>query len=185
MVVDNVRLFIFDTLGSITAGLLIALILFLVGEKIYPLPSIGAHWNCERVTKRTNNTIYENMILRYEVILLQKGNLIEGTVEKIYKHSHTERKHLIGEERTRGRASGYVEPNYFSKSQLFLHIVEDEFGRESTHFYDMAIESNERMVGKFTSTLANQFGDMACKKNDFGSSPKTLASKSTSSAFFW
>ncbi len=107
------------------------------------------------------------MILRYVAMLWRKGNIIKGTVEKIYEKSTTGERKFIAKNRTRGEIEGYIEKNYLTKDRLFLHVIEDGHGRKSTHFYEITVQSNEVMSGTFNSMVADQDGTVSWQKNEF------------------
>lgn len=107
------------------------------------------------------------MILRYVAILWREGSRIEGSVEKIYEKSTIGEREFVGKNRTRGKVEGYVEKNYFGKDKLFLHIVENGHGRESSHFYELITMSQSEMSGTFSSMVANQSGTTKWQRSRF------------------
>ncbi len=100
-------------------------------------------------------------------MLWREGNRVRGTAEKIYEKSSTGERDYVGANRTRGVVDGYLEKNYFAKDRLYLHVVEDGHGRESTNFYDVVIKSEKEMVGTFNSMVANQDGEVTWQRGMF------------------
>lgn len=98
------------------------------------------------------------MILKYVVFIWREGNFIRGSAEKIYENSKTGERHYDGIHRTRCSIEGSIEKNYLTKDRIYLHVVEDGHGRESTNFYDLTIFSNCNISGTFQSMVANQSG---------------------------
>lgn len=139
----------------------------MVREKIVPLPKITGRWYFEVHTVKTSYKPYERMILRYVAILWREGSRIEGSVEKIYEKSTIGEREFVGKNRTRGKVEGYVEKNYFGKDKLFLHIVENGHGRESSHFYELITMSQSEMSGTFSSMVANQSGTTKWQRSRF------------------
>ena len=156
-----------DVVATILGGSILALLFFWLREKIFPLPKINGRWYFEMRTVKTSYKPYENMILRYVAMLWREGNRIEGTVEKIYENSSTGEREFIGKNRTRGEVHGYIEKNYFAKDRLFLHIIEEGHGRESTNFYEITADSNDAMSGTFNSMVANQVGEVTWQRTKF------------------
>lgn len=107
------------------------------------------------------------MILRYVVMLWREGNRIKGTAEKIYENSSTGERFYEEQNRTRGVVEGFVQKNYFSKDRVVLHVVEDGHGRESTNFYDLIVDSDNKMTGDFSSMVANQDGEAKWQRHEF------------------
>lgn len=156
-----------DVAATILGGSILTLLFFWFKEKIFPLPEVTGRWYFEMHTVNVTYKPYENMILRYVAMLWREGNIIKGTVEKIHENSSTGEREFIGKNRTRGEVEGYIEKNYFTKDRLFLHVIEDGHGRESTHFYELIIQSDEVMSGTFNSMVADQDGTVSWQRNKF------------------
>lgn len=163
----NFESFIPGILATVISGVVLALLFFLVREKLYPLPDIAGKWYVEICTKHTSYKPYVGMVLRYEAMLWREGNRIRGTVEKSYENSSTGERNYVGKNRTRGVVDGYLEKRYFAKDRLCLHVVEDGHGRESTNFYNMIIRSDKKMLGKFDSLVAKQYGEVTWQRDMF------------------
>lgn len=163
----NFDSFLSDLLATLAGGVVLAVIFFWFREKIVPLPKISGRWYLEMRTVTTAYNPYQDMILRYVAMLWREGHRVEGTVEKIYENSSTGQRDFVGANRTRGRVEGYIEKNYFGRDQLFLHVVEDGHGRESTNFYELIADSEDEMSGSFSSMTANQSGTVRWQRNEF------------------
>lgn len=107
------------------------------------------------------------MILRYVVMLWREGNRVEGTAEKIYEKSTNGERAFVGTNRTRATISGYVEKRYFGQDKIYLHVVEDGHGRESTHYYDLTMTDVNKMSGTFESMVADQEGTTKWQRKSF------------------
>ena len=163
----NFNSFLSDVVATLIGGIALAVLFFWFREKIVPLPKITGRWYFEMSTVHTSYKPYQDMILRYVAMLWCEGSRVEGTVEKIYEISSTGERAYVGEYRTRGKAEGYIEKNYFSQDMLFLHIVEDGHGRESTSFFELVAGSKESMKGSFSSMVANQDGIVTWQRKKF------------------
>jgi len=163
----NFDSFIPSIIATVIGGVTLTLLFFWAREKLFPIPDISGRWYFEM---RTINTSYEpctGMVLRYVAMLWREGNRVHGTAEKIYENSSTGERDYVGANRTRGVVDGYLEKNYFAKDRLYLHVVEDGHGRESTNFYDVVIKSEKEMVGAFNSMVANQDGEVTWQRGMF------------------
>jgi hypothetical protein len=164
MIFDSI---VSDIIASIIAGAILALLFFWMREKYFALPDIAGRWYFEMHTINTLYLPYKGMVLRYVAILYCEGNRVQGTVEKIYEDSSTGKREYIGNNRTRGIVEGYLEKKYFSKDRIFLHVVEEGHGRESTNYHDVTIKTNENMDGKFISMVAGQDGNVIWQREEF------------------
>lgn len=163
----NLESFSLSILSTLVSGVLLAVLFFWFREKVAPLPSITGRWYFERRTIETSLTTYEGMILRYVAMLWREGDQVRGTIEKTYEDSLTGKRSYVGENRSRGQIQGYVEKNYFGKDELYLHVIEDGHGRESTHFYELKVNSGAVMDGKFSSMVAAQSGVVKWQREEF------------------
>lgn len=156
-----------NILSTLISGVVLAVLFFWFREKIVPLPKITGRWYLEMHTVSTTYNPFQNMILRYVVMLWREGNRVEGTVEKFYENSSNGEREFVGTDRTRGKVEGYIEKNYFGKDKLFLHVIENGHGRESTHFYELVADSMTEMNGNFSSMVANQSGTVKWQRAEF------------------
>jgi hypothetical protein len=147
-----------DLAATLIGGIALAFLFFFAKEKWFALPHITGRWYFEQETKSTAYKPYLGMTLRYVAMLWRQGNNVEGTAEKIYENSSTGERSFISADRTRASICGHIEKNYFGKDKLYLHVVEDGHGRESTHFYELTCNVGGIMTGTFTSMVAEQEG---------------------------
>lgn len=147
-----------DLLATVVGGIALATLFFLAKEKLFPPPKLTGRWYLEQTTTTTAYNPFAGMILRYVVMLWREGNRVEGTAEKIYESSSTGERTFSGEKRTRATVTGYVEKKYFEKDRIYLHVVEDGHGRESTTFYEIAADRADTFQGNFSSMVADQSG---------------------------
>ena len=161
MILDG---FISSFFATILGGLLLAVIFFWSREKLFSIPDITGKWYFKIKTENTEYKPYEGMELTYIAILWREGSKVEGTVEKIHENSSTGERDFIGKNRTRGHVSGYIEKNYFSGDRVYLHVVENGHGRESTNYYDLLVLPNSELNGEFSSMVAGQDGSTTWKR---------------------
>ena len=154
-----------NLISAVIGGLILALLFFLLKEKIFPLPEIVGRWYFELHTENTAYRRYEGMTLTYIAMLWREGQVVHGTVEKIHEKSSTGERDYVGPDRTRGEVRGYVEKNYLGSDRLFLHIVETGTTRKSTFFHALTLTSRRRMDGRFASTIADQDGSVSWQRD--------------------
>ena len=158
MILDAIQSLVAPVVTTVTGGMILAALLFLIKERLSPLPYVIGRWHFEMQTENTAYRPYEGMVLRYVAMLWREGHVVHGTVEKTYEKSSTVEKEYVGKKRTRGEVRGHIEKYYLGKDRLFLHIVEDGHGRKSTHFHELTSKSSDCMTGRFTSMVADQDG---------------------------
>jgi hypothetical protein len=159
--------FFSDIVSTVIGGILLALLFFFAKEKWFPFPGVTGRWYFEMVTEQTAYNPYRGMVLRYVAMLWREGNRVGGTVEKIYEDSSTGQRSFVGQNRTRGQVSGYVEKNYLGRDRLFLHVIENGHGRESTNFYELEVKGHGTMAGSFESMVADQNGSVRWQRKPF------------------
>lgn len=159
--------FLANLVATVLGGSILAFIFFFLKEKVFPLPDIAGTWFFEVITSETAYKPYENMKLRYIAIIWREGAKLHGTVEKIHENSSTGERDYIGKNRARGILNGYIQKNYFSKDQLFIHVAEVGEKRESTNFYRLRVLSDSAMQGTYASMVANQKGQVKWQRCAF------------------
>jgi len=163
----NFDSFLADIIATLVGGVVLTFLFFLAKEKLFPIPDVNGKWYIEMKTENTVYKPYENMILRYVIMVWREGNKIKGSGEKIYENSTNGERNFIGSNRTRIAIEGYVEKNYLSKDKIYLHAVEDGDKRTSTNFYDLLCNSDVEMRGIFNLTVADQDGKVICRREVF------------------
>ncbi len=102
-----------NLVSAVLGGVVLALLFFLMKEKICPLPEIVGRWYFILHTENTAYRPYQGMTLTYVAMLWREGHVVHGTVEKIHEKSSTGDRDYVGPDRTRGEVRGYIEKNYF------------------------------------------------------------------------
>ncbi|MDN3447782.1 hypothetical protein QL886_09050 [Psychrobacter sp. APC 3281] len=159
--------FLADILATIVGGISLTCLFFVTKEKIFPIPDITGRWYIEVTTINSAYRPYDNMVLRYVIMIWREGNILKGSAEKIYENSLNGEQEYVGIHRTRALLEGYFEKNYLSRDKVCLHAVEKGHGRESTNFYELIVNSKLEMTGKFQSMVADQDGTVRCQKEPF------------------
>lgn len=144
--------------ATVLGGLILAFTFFWVREKVFPMRNLSGRWDYRIDTITSSYNPYKNMILGYSAMIWQEGAILKGTAEKVYENSSTGRRNFEGSNRTRASIEGYIKKNYFSSDKVFLHIVEDGHGRESTTVFDLGLDSKGGLRGRFNSLVADQSG---------------------------
>lgn len=159
--------FLSDVLSTIVGGVALAFLFFLAKEKFFPVPDLCGTWYFEMRTETTAYKPYEGMLLRYVAMLWRNENQLCGSVEKIYEQSSTGTRSYTGTNRTRGIVQGYIDHKFLDRDRIFLHVVEDGHGRESTNCYNVELQPSGKMIGTFTSMVAEQGGVVTWQRNPF------------------
>ena len=108
------------------------------------------------------------MTLVYKMVVLQKGQEIEGTIEKIYEHtSKNISKEYIGKERIRSKFKGYIERNYFGADKISILIIANGTYRVSTSFQKVISKCSNVLEGEFESTAGDSKGICIWQRKPF------------------
>ncbi|HVF58376.1 MAG TPA: hypothetical protein VNJ70_00970 [Thermoanaerobaculia bacterium] len=159
--------FLSDIGATIVGGLFLALLFFWANEKVFRLPDVTGRSYFELTTLTSAYNPYSGMVLRYLALLWREEHRVRGTAEKIYERSSTGERSYIGRDRTRVIVEGYIEKRYFSRHKVFLHIIEDGHGRESSAFYELSVLRNGQLSGVFHSMVADQSGTVTWQREPF------------------
>jgi hypothetical protein len=150
---------------SIISGLLFTLILFLIKEYILPKKNITGEWKAILTINESSYNPYKNLSIEFKIHLLQKGNEILGSGEKI-KDFKTDGTETIFErsKRVKIEISGFYERSYLRRSKVYLNIIEEGRERESRSTYTMTVKNSKKLKGNFTSTAADSGGTIEMTK---------------------
>lgn len=155
-----------NVIGTIIGGLLLATILFFVNEHIFPIHNLTGEWDVKTLTEKTLRNPYQNMKLYYKFHLLQKGQEIIGSGEKIKEElSDGKTQEYEREKRVLSEINGHYERNFFGKSKVYLNIVENGKLRESRTTYILTVKNKKKLSGIFISTIADSSGQTKLTKS--------------------
>ncbi|HEY5329383.1 MAG TPA: hypothetical protein VIJ79_05835 [Acidobacteriaceae bacterium] len=162
-----------DSLSAFAGGGSLAVALFWLREKVFPLQRVNGRWYLQVNIKDSARNSFQGMSLKYEAILWQEGPVIRGTTEKTYESSVNGRRRFGGTDRSRGEISGYLDKLYFSKDRVRLHLVESG-GRTSTTYFDLKlarkipfIKRKPTMEGFIESMIGSSSGTTLWSKNRY------------------
>lgn len=168
-----------NTIGGILGGIFLAIMFFLLKEKVFHTGSLRGKWYIELTTTESSYNPYKNMILQHVLFLNFIDNQITGTSEKIYEDSSIGMKrnhiiHYLGSNRTRTQLDGSIEKNYLGSHIISLHAVESGEKRTSTVFYTINVRRRfwyfggyKFSDGEFYSMIADQKGTFEISRVSF------------------
>jgi hypothetical protein len=150
-----------NTVGTILGGLLLTFIYFVFNEILFPKKNLTGEWLATLKYIKTTYNPYKGLKVIYKLHLLQKGNDIIGTGEKIKEiRSDGSEYEFEFDKRVTISMEGYYERRFLSKSKINFNVTEDGRIRESRATYFLKIENKNLLIGKFLSTAANTKGDI-------------------------
>src|SRR5271169_852459 len=82
--------------STVIGGIILALIFFLVKDRLFGLPGLSGLWTFQVTTETTSYNPFKNMSLTYLVLLIQEGNHLSGTGEKIKEVMATGTREFVG-----------------------------------------------------------------------------------------
>ena len=153
------------TLSSVVGGILLALLFFGWNDFIYQRNNLTGAWEFEYTVEHTTHDPFQDMKLRYRVLLVQEGKTITGTGEKIGEwtpaHGVVE---YLPEKRAHIRVEGTVDYRFFSKDVVHLQYTEEGRVRESSTIQELSVISERDLRGDVYSTAANAQGTAAWER---------------------
>jgi len=150
-----------DVVGNAISGILIAALAFITIDQFYRTPDLNGLWELEVEVNDTSYKAFKGLKVKYQVVLIQDELKLSGTGEKFSEISieDEKEKELSGKLRTAIKLKGYIEKNIFSTNKVVIIIEEEGSIRRSSTFYRLDKVSDNRMEGKFDSTIAMAHGN--------------------------
>ena len=154
MNLDKVRS---EVLGNVIAAIIISLLFFFVSDFVFSPPNLNGKWEMVLKINDTEYSKYEGLLLKYDVYLVQNGDQIEGSAEKIGEIKGG----LLDmySSPIRSEVKGSITRKYFDKDILNIHIIEYGQNRTTSSYFKLIRFSDEYMVGSFSSSAANSKGE--------------------------
>ena len=154
-----------NIIETIFGGLILTFILFFLNEFVFNKKNLSGVWKVDLEIDESTFNPYKNLLIEYQFHLIQNGNSIKGTGEKI-KETNKE-KEVTEYERSKRvtiEIDGFYNRKYLRKSQINLNIKENGRQRESRAFYNLKVENNKKMIGSFDWTAADSTGKLTFEK---------------------
>lgn len=125
----------------------------------YKLPNLNGSWVYEQVTTHSANNPYIGMKLRYLSLLTINENEVSGTAEKFWEFSvNGGEREYVGKNRSTATISGHVKRKMLGRHEIIIHLNENGHGRKYSTQHILAISNKDLLMGRFSSTAANQIG---------------------------
>ena len=145
--------------ASIISAILITVIFALWSDSKLKEYDLTGHWTLKATTQKTSLKAFENMELFYYVQIIQSSDNIVLRAEKIKEKTIVGGiKEYYGKNRTYVKCEGRKKYNYFSKNKLVLNCEEVGKIRKSTIILDLKINTENKIIGSFISSVANSSG---------------------------
>lgn len=170
---------IFDsTLSNIIAALIVALIFFILKEKIFKTPNLTGKFYLKLNVKETDYNQFKEMELQFIVHLSSDNKKIIGGGEKIYEDAPNAKNgaqviHYQTRHKTPVTIEGSITKNILSQDEINLLFKVHDNIRESTMIvslnYPCSIcNSNPNNIyGKFTWSASDKSGKATLSKTKF------------------
>lgn len=168
-----------DTSESILSGIFLAILFFLLREKVFGYPDLNNQWYLKSVTQKSAYNPYKGMELHHQLFLVQDKSQIKGTAEKYYEDSSVGKRgdhilHYSAGDRRRAYIEGTIQKNYFGPDILILHAIEEGENRQSTIYCRIELKRkfligdyNFSKKGTFYSMVSSQEGYVILSKKKF------------------
>jgi hypothetical protein len=154
-----------NILGTVLGGLTLTFILLLLNEHIFKKINVTGEWKTTVKVKKTSFKPFQGLSIEYKIHLIQKGNDLSGSGEKVKDTKingeetifHREKRVLIDIE-------GSLERNFLKKSLVYLNINEHGRNRKTRATYSLAVKNTDFLLGTFISTAGDSYGVIEMKR---------------------
>jgi len=154
-----------DIITTVISGIVLTLILFLFKEYLLPKKNITGEWKTKLKIKESSFNPFINLGIEFKIHLLQNGNEIIGSGEKI-KDINQDGSETVFERKKRVKIeiSGYYEKKYLRRSKVYFNVIENGTERESRSTYVITVRNKKHLKGTFTSTAGDSVGTVEMVK---------------------
>lgn len=158
--------FTLDILATIIGGVLLSIMFFIFSDFIHKTPNLSGRWYFVNETQSTSYSKFKGLKVYYTVLLMQEGNKIYGTGEKIKDELNGNINKYTGKTRVHIEVSGYLKNNFLTKDTLNIHYTEKGKSRPSSTLHNLIRFDNKLMGGKFYSTIADSEGKVSWTRKE-------------------
>ncbi|MDO8593640.1 MAG: hypothetical protein Q7R59_01950 [bacterium] len=157
-------------LANFLGGLGVVILLFILNELFRPKKNLTGEWDVTNTVLDTAYNPYKGLKVVWKMHILQNGNTITGSgekikdirldngVEKVYEFEPAKRDTV--------ELQGYIEKNYLiRKSRVFINVIQVGQSRKSRATYILKLRNDSTLVGTFVATAANSKGTSIFSKN--------------------
>lgn len=155
-----------DVIGNVLAAGIIACVAILVIDKFYSTPSLVGFWDLKSKVESTSLQKYKGLELVYQISLIQNQLNLSGSGDKFSEKLSANKKAFYpsGKGRTNIKLQGYIEKRIFQKNRVHLSVEEEGLKRKSTTHFTFEVLNNNKLVGNFSSTIANAKGEASLSR---------------------
>jgi hypothetical protein len=145
-------------IASVLSAILLSLVFFFWNDFVYRKDSLTGYWKAEAEVTKSSYNPYVGLRTEYHLLLVQTGNVVTGTGEKVLEITKKGLNEYDHEDRPQITLDGGVTYKFFSPSSVHLRYTEDGSRRKSSTLLDLTIESGNTVSGNFMSTIAASSG---------------------------
>ncbi|MFT6915496.1 MAG: hypothetical protein ACJAWL_001805 [Motiliproteus sp.] len=149
-----------NIIGSLLSAILITLLFSLWNDYVYKKDQLTGYWEVEYETLESSYIKYQGLKMYYELILGQKGSLLQGTGEKVSEDSSNGIIEYDADKRAHIEFEGFLTYRFFSKNTVDITYKENGRKRPSSTILNLVVESNDKMSGTFISSIASSKGSV-------------------------
>ena len=158
--------FSLDCLAGIISGLALVFMFFIFSDFIHKTPNLSGRWYFVNETESTSYEKFKGLKVYYTVLLMQEGNNIYGTGEKIEDKLNGKTSSYSGSKRIQIKISGHLKNNFLTKDTLNIHYTEEGSLRSSSTLHNLIRFDDKYMSGKFYSTIADSEGKVGWNREE-------------------
>jgi hypothetical protein len=151
-------------IGSIVSALIIALALGVWNDYYFKKDNLTGYWKVSFLTTESSYKNYIGLKTYYDFILNQDGRRIVGTGEKVSEDSVNGIIEYKNGKRTHLNLTAGINYKIFSASTIDLIYKEKGRKRDSSTVLNLNIESPNKIIGSFISTIASSKGTVTFER---------------------
>lgn len=156
-----------EIIATVISGLILTLLLFIINEFILPQKNLTGEWLATVVINETSYNPFRKLKLQFKIHLLQMGNQILGSGEKIKEiYIDGSEKIYKRKKRVKIEISGNYDKKYLRRCKVYFNIIEYGRKRESRSTYFLKVYDSKLLKGSFNSTAADSKGTIEMKRFD-------------------
>jgi hypothetical protein len=145
-----------ELIANILAACVISFIFFIISDFLFSPPNLNGKWEMVLKINDSDYSDYKGIMLKYDIYLLQNGDDIVGTAEKLGEFNNDEYiKYTIP---IRSEIKGSITRKYFKNDILNIHFIEHGERRLTSSYFKLTRFNDSYMMGNFSSSAARSIG---------------------------
>ena len=127
--------------------------------------NVTGTWNAEKVIEESSVKREKKLVVGYYIFMTEFQQKMIMNAEKRYETLDENKTIYHVQDRTQLKCKGEKVFNFFSANRIVFNCIEKGKLRESITIFDLTVKSEDELVGRFTSSAADEKGSIHFYKN--------------------